>query len=120
MSMDTKEAVKAYQFGERAKSELLLLSQLLTVTSDLKGEERTGGKRILLTAMEVVRMETDFAFRSTELSDFQRTVDRISEAISLAESDKFFEASQPIGMAVSAATTAAQKGWQVLSDHELL
>jgi hypothetical protein len=118
--MDTKEAVKAYQFGERAKSELLLLSQLLTVVSDLKGEVRTGGKQILLTAMEIVRTETNFAFRATSLSDFQRTVDRISEAISLAESDKFYEASQPIGMAVSAATTAAQKGWQVLSDHELL
>jgi hypothetical protein len=118
--MDTKEAVKAYQFGERAKSELLLLSQLLTVVSDLKGAERTGGKRIVLTAMEFIRMETGFAFRSTQLADFTRANDRISEAISLAESDKFFEASQPIGMAVSAATTAAQKGWQVLSDHELL
>ncbi|MDD1678277.1 MAG: hypothetical protein LUO93_03725 [Methanomicrobiales archaeon] len=118
--MDIKEAVKAYQFGERAKSELLLLSQLLTLASDLKGGERVGGRRILVTAMEVVRMETEFAFRSTQLSDFQRVNERLSEAISLAESDKFLEASQPIGMAVSAATTAAQKGWQVLSDHELL
>jgi hypothetical protein len=120
MSMDTREAVHAYQFGERAKSELLLLSQVLTVVSDLKGEERNGGKRVLLTAMEVVRTETEFAFRSTHIADFQRAIERISEAISLAESGKFVEASQPISMAVSAATTAAQKGWQVLSDHELL
>jgi hypothetical protein len=118
--MDTKEAVKAYQFGERAKSELLLLSQLLTVVSDLKEKERVGGRKILLTAMELVRTETEFAFRATNLTDFQRAVDRISEAISLAESDKLFEASQPISLAVSAATTAAQKGWQVLSDHGLL
>jgi hypothetical protein len=120
MSMDTKEAVKAYQFGERAKSELLILAQLLTVVSDLKGEERAGGKRILLTAMEVIRTETEFAFRATQMADFQRTNDRISEAISLAESNQFLEASQQIAMAISAATTAAQKGWQVLSDHELL
>jgi hypothetical protein len=118
--MDTKEAVKAYQFGERAKSELLLLSQLLTIVPDLKGEERAGGKRILLTAMEVVRMETEFAFRATEMADFQRSIDRISEAISLAESSSFLEASQQIALAISAATTAAQKGWQVLSEHALL
>ena len=118
--MDTKEAVKAYQFGERAKSELLLLAQLLTVASDLSEGERVGGKRILLTAMEGIRTETEFAFRSTKLTDFQRTVDRLSEVISLAESNQFLEASQRIGPAVSAATTAAQKGWQVLSDHGLL
>ena len=120
MSMDTKEAVKAYQFGERAKSELLLLSQLLTLVADLKDAERAGGKKVLLTAMEVIRIETEFAVRSTSLADFQRAIARISEAISLAESDQFFEASQKIGTAVSAATTAAQNGWQVLSGHGLL
>jgi hypothetical protein len=70
--------------------------------------------------MEGIRMETEFALRATQLSDFQRAKDRISEAISLAESDTFEEASRRIATAVSAATTAAQKGWQVLSDHGLL
>ncbi len=118
--MDLKEAIRAYQFGERAKSELLLLSQLLTFLADLPKEQREGGKRILLATMEMVRTETTFAQRSTELAEFQKAIDRISEAISLAESDQFLEASQRVGPAISAATTAAQKGWQVLNEHGLL
>lgn len=120
MSMDTSDAIRAYQYGERAKSELLILSQLLTVAGDLPETERAGGKRILLMAMELVRTETEFANRATTLQEFQRSVNSISEAISLAESHDFLGASLRIGASISAATTAAQKGWQVLNDHGLL
>ena len=118
--MDPKEAIRAYQFGERAKSELLMLAQLLTFVADLPKEQQEGGKRVLLTTMENVRTETSFAMRTTGMIDFQKAIDRVSEAISLAESNQFLEASQRVGSAISAATTAAQKGWQVLNEHGLL
>lgn len=120
MSMDISDAVRAYQYGERAKSELLMLSQLLTVAGDLPDTERAGGKRILLIAMELVRTETEFAYRATTLQDFQRSVNSISDAISLTESNDFLGASLRIGASISAATTAAQNGWQVLNEHGLL
>ncbi|MDD1660616.1 MAG: hypothetical protein LUQ62_05365, partial [Methanomicrobiales archaeon] len=52
--MDKKTAVKSYQFSERAKSELILVSQLLMVLSELKGEQQAGGKRIVLALMDGV------------------------------------------------------------------
>lgn len=120
MCMNTKDAVKAFQYGDRAKSELLILSQLITVAGDLPEKEQGGGKRILLTCMELVRSETEFAYRSTQHPDFQRVINSLSEAISLVESNQFADASHRIGASITAATTAAQRGWQVLNEHGLI
>lgn len=118
--MNTKDAVQAFQYGDRAKSELLILSQLVTIAGDLPEHELAGGKRILIACMEMVRAETEFAYRATQHPDFQRVINSISEAISLAESNQFADAGHRIGASITAATTAAQRGWQVLSEHGLI
>lgn len=118
--MDQKNAVRAYQFGERTKSELLVASQLIPLVAEMKEKELAGGKRVLLACLELFRTEASFAQKATGMQEFNRVVNHISEAISQLESEKFSEANRPIASAVSAATTAAQKGWQVLSEHGLL
>jgi len=120
MSMDTKTAVKSYQFSERAKSELILVSQLLMVLAELKGEQQAGGKRIVLALMEGVRAEIEFARRSTEQPEFQKAIGHLSEAISLVESSQPGPAGLRISEAISAVTTPAQNAWQVLTGHGLL
>jgi len=118
--MDDKTAVKEYQFGERAKSELILVSQLLMVLAEMKDRELAGGKRILLTLMEGIRTELGFAHQATGAGTFQRAINHLNEAIGLVESDQPGPATLRVADAISDATTAAQEAWQVLSAHGLL
>ena len=118
--MDKKLAVSAFQYGERSKSELMIASQLVTVLSGLKDAERTGGKKIVLQAMESVRMELQFALRSSGQQEFQRAIDALNLSISLVESGDCDGAVRQIGAAMSAATTVAQHAWQELEKHEFI
>jgi len=118
--MDLPTAVKSYQFGERAKSELIVTSQLCQALIGFPEQERAGGKRMLIFLMEAVRAELQIAARSTGQSDFQRAVNALNEAISLTESNDPDQAINKIAFAISASTTPAQGAWQVLSEHGLL
>jgi hypothetical protein len=118
--MDPKTAVMNYQYGERAKSELILMSQLSLALSGYSEQERPGARKMLLTMMESVRSELMFAQKSTGHREFTRAINFLNEAISLVESNKADEASAKIAMAISAATTPAQEAWQVLSEHGLV
>jgi hypothetical protein len=118
--MDPKTAVMNYQYGERAKSELILLSQLSIALTGFSEQERAGGKKMLLMMMESVRSELAFAQKSTGHREFSKAINSLSEAISLVESNQPEQASQKIATAISAATTPAQEAWQVLSEHGLL
>lgn len=120
VSMDTPTAIKNYQFGERAKSGLIIASQLAIALPDFPEQERAGGRRMLLLLMESVRSEIQFAANSTGHTSFSKAVNALNEAISLVESNQPEQASQKIASAISASTTPAQEAWQVLSGHGLL
>jgi hypothetical protein len=118
--MDLKTAVKSYQFAERAKSELIICSQLAMALPGFSDHERPGAKRMLLMVLESVRTELEFAFRDTEKAEFRKAIALLSEGISLLESDQYDATSLKLSESISAATTAAQGAWQVLSAHGLL
>lgn len=118
--MDIPTAIKSYQFGERAKSGLIIASQLATALYSFPEPERPGGRRLLLMLMESVRSEIQFAHASTGQQSFSKAIDALNEAISLVESDHPDQASERLAAAISASTTPAQEAWQVLSQHGLL
>jgi hypothetical protein len=118
--MDTKTAVKSYQFAERAKSELIICSHLSVAIADFPEKEKAGGKRMLIMLMDAIRSEIEFAYKDTQRSEFRKSIDLLSEAISLAESEQYGPARLKLSESISAATTAAQGAWQVLSEHGLL
>jgi hypothetical protein len=120
VSMDSKTAVSNYSYGERAKSELILMSQLSLALTGFSETERAGGRKMLLMMMESVRSELMFAQKSTGHREFTNAINSLNEAISLTESNQPEEASRKIATAISAATTPAQEAWQVLSEHGLL
>jgi hypothetical protein len=120
VSMDLKTAVRSYQYGERAKSGLIVISQLCIGLTGFSEQERAGGRRMLLMMMEAVRNELQFAFKSTGQIEFSKAINALNEAISLTESNQPEQASQKVAMAISASTTPAQEAWQVLSEHGLL
>ncbi|HVP97376.1 hypothetical protein [Methanoregula sp.] len=118
--MDLPTAVKSYQFGERAKSELIVVSQLCMALSGFADTQKSGGKKMLLLLMEQVRSEVAFAEKSTGITDFGKAINALNEAISLVESDRPEQAAEKLAAAISASTTPAQNAWQVLSEHGLL
>jgi hypothetical protein len=118
--MDLATAVKSYQFGERAKSELIISSQLCIALTGFSENERAGGRRMLLMLMESVRNELQFAAKSTGQSEFIKAINALNEAISLTESNQPELASEKIAVAISASTTPAQEAWQVLAKNGLL
>ncbi|ABS56178.1 conserved hypothetical protein [Methanoregula boonei 6A8] len=120
VSMDLPTAVNSFQFGERAKSELIVVSQLCVALTGFPDTQKSGGKKMLLLLMEQVRTEVAFAEKSTGLADFGKAVNAINEAISLVEGDRPEQATEKLAQAISATTTPAQNAWQVLSLHGLL
>jgi hypothetical protein len=118
--MDLKTAVKVYQFSERAKSELIICSQMVMALAGFPDPERPGAKRMLLMVLESVRSEIRLGYRDTEAREFRTAMELVSEAISSIESDQFGSSSLKISESISAVTTAAQGAWQVLSEHGLL
>jgi hypothetical protein len=120
VTMDLPTAVKSYQFGERAKSELIMTSQLCLALTGFPEGEKAGGRRMLVMVMESVRSELQFAANSTGNHEFQKAIQAVNDAISLMESGQPEQASQRLAAAISASTTPAQEAWQVLSEHGLL
>jgi hypothetical protein len=118
--MDLKAAIMNYQFADRAKSELIVCSQLVNALGSFPQNERAGGRRMLIMIMEAVRAELQMTLRSTEQSGFRRSTDLLSEAISLVESEQYGPATLRISEAVTGSTTVAQASWQVLNEHGLL
>jgi hypothetical protein len=117
VSMDLPTAIKSYQFGERAKSELIMSSQLCLALTGFPEGERAGGKRMLLLVLEQVRSELMFAVRSTGQAEFQKAITSLNDAISLLESNQPEQASQKIAAAISASTTPAQEAFEILNEH---
>jgi len=120
MSMESKDALLHYQFGERAKSELIVTSQLVMTLTDYKDAERLGARRMLISLMDLVRNEIEFGHRATGAAEFKKSIDALNEAISLIESDSWGPASVKLGEAISQATTVAQNAWDVLEARGFL
>jgi hypothetical protein len=118
--MDLKDAVRSYLFSERAKSELIICSQLGIALAGFPDNERPGAKRMLIMVLEQVRSEIQFGYQATGLKEFRNAMELLSEAISLTESDQPGPASLKMSEAISAVTTAAQGAWEVLSQHGLI
>jgi len=120
VTMDLPTAVKSYQYGERAKSELIMVSQFCIALTGFSEQERAGGRRMLLMMMESTRSELQFAAQNTARPEFQKAINSLNEAISLVESNQPEQAVEKVAAAISAATTPAQEAWQVLSEHGIL
>ncbi|MDP2796176.1 MAG: hypothetical protein Q8N94_01530 [Methanoregula sp.] len=118
--MDLKTAVRSFQFGEKAKSELIMVSRFCLALTGFSEQERAGGRRMLLLMMMSIRTELQFAFKSTGQAEFTKAINALNEAISLTESNQPEQALQKVAVAISASTTPAQEAWQVLSEHGLL
>ncbi|MCP1663194.1 MAG: hypothetical protein D5R99_07230 [Methanocalculus sp. MSAO_Arc1] len=115
--MDVKTAVITWQYAERLKAEIISVSKMLMSLPGYEKGERPGARRMLIAVIEEVRADAQIAAQTTGLMEFTKAGNALSEVISLTESDQFGLATERAGEGVSAATTAAQRAWEVLSSH---
>jgi len=118
--MDPKTAVLQYQYGEKAKSELIRASKLIGALTGFSDAEKAGGKKMLLLMLEDIRAEIEFAYKSTDNASFQKAIDALGTVIAMVEDANYHEAIPKVAEAVSAGTTAAQEAWEALEGHGLL
>ncbi len=120
VTMDIPTAIRSYQFGERAKSGLIISSQLAMALADFSDQEKAGGRRMLLLLMESVRSEIQFAANSTGNQSFTKAINALNEAISLVESNQLQQVPERLAAAISASTTPAQEASDILTGHGYL
>jgi hypothetical protein len=115
--MKAKDAVMAFQNGERLKSELMLLSHLITACSSLKGEQRVGARLIIDQCINTIGLDLSQASRDCdeeERAEFDRTRTSLDQVSIYLDHGEMEQAIEQIGCAMSATTTVASRGWQNL------
>ena len=120
--MKAKDAVMAFQNGERLKSELMLLSHLITVCSSLKGEQRVGARLIIDQCISSIGLDLSQASRDCdeERAEFDQTRTALDQVSIYLDQGEMEQAIEQIGCAMSAATTIASRGWQNLVQYGYL
>lgn len=115
-----KQAVTNYLFSERAKTNLIAASKMLSLVGDFKGAEKSGAKKFLVVFLESIQAELEHGFANSNEAEFQKAVELLDNVKKYLEFDDFEQAALEISKAITECTTPAQKSWQVLSENELV
>ncbi|MDD4300716.1 MAG: hypothetical protein PHO78_08710, partial [Methanomicrobium sp.] len=68
--MNSKEAIQNYLFAERAKTNLITLSQMISVLYELKGAEKSGAKKMLKLFAGAVGLDLRMAYNVSKNQNF--------------------------------------------------
>ncbi|MDD3977531.1 hypothetical protein L1994_07040 [Methanomicrobium antiquum] len=118
--MNSKEAIQNYLFAERAKTNLITLSQSASVLYELKGAEKSGAKKMLKIFAGAIGQDLGLAYNTTKNQSFKDANEILEQAEGMLENEDLEDASLAISSAITKATTPAQQAWQVLSKNELI
>ena len=91
----THTAMESLSFAIKVDGQLDLLLSLLAKLSCLKKpapEMRKSMRTIMVTCLELVRNETNVAFRKTNMEEFAHILTLLERAITLAQNDEFYAA----------------------------
>ncbi len=119
-SSDVREAVICFQFSERIKSELVIAARLLGEIGELKGDELSGGKKILLSFWEAVLGETNLANNILRKQNLREAGAKVEEAAESVRSDEYLEATRRVSEAISRVTTSGGRAMEMLKEKGFL
>jgi hypothetical protein len=119
--METRQAILDFQYAEKMKSGLIIGTTLLDQMASLKrGEELSGGKKVLVWYLEGLLREIRIAenvLGSGHYTDLER---KVMEVIGRIHMSQFQEARGSFSEAISLATTSCQAAMNFLIEKKLI
>jgi len=118
--METREAILDLQYSEKMKSGLIIGAGLLYQLVPLKGEELTGGRKVLVWYLNGLLREIRIAenvLGKGHYSDLER---KVMEVIGRIEMSQFQDAQRSFSEAISSATTSCQTSMSFLIEKKLI
>jgi hypothetical protein len=118
--MDTREAILDLQYAEKMKSGLIIGTGLLDQLASLKGEELSGGQRVLIWYLEGLLREVRIAENVLGRGHYGDLERGIMEVIGRLQMSQFQEALRSFSAAISSATTSCQASMSFLVEKRLI
>ncbi len=118
--METREAILNLEYAEKMKSGLIIGTGLLDQLGSLKGEEWSGGKKILVGYLEGLLREARIAGSVLGLNYYDDLEQKVMEVIGRIQMSQFEEVRWSFSEAISLATTACQSSMKFLIEKRLV
>lgn len=118
--METREAILNLEYSEKMKSGLIIGVGLLEQLLSLKGDELSGGKKILVSYLEGLLREVRIAGNVLGLNHYGDLERKMMEVIGRVQMSQFQEAQWSFSEAISLATTSCQTSMSFLMEKKLL
>jgi len=118
--METRDAILDLQYSEKMKSCLIIGTGLLDHLTSFKGDELSGGKKILIGYLEGLLREVRIAGNVLGLGHYNDLERKVMEVIGRVQMSQFQEAQRSFSEAISTATTLCQTSMSFLIGKKLL
>jgi hypothetical protein len=118
--MDTKEAILDLQYAEKMKSGLIIGTGLLDQLASLKGEELSGGKKVLIWYLEGLLREIRIAENVLGRGHYGDLERKVMEVIGRVQMSQFQDALRSCSEAISSATSSCQVSMSFLLEKRVL
>jgi len=117
---ETRKALIQFEYSEKIKSELIIASKLFDVLQSLKGEERKGAEKLLISFLNALQGEISIAYNVSGLSGFDDIRLKVQEAALHVRAHEYSEALRRISEAVSLTTTSGEQSAETLKRKGML
>jgi hypothetical protein len=118
--MEIREAVLDFQYSEKMKSGLIIGTTLLDQLLSLKGEELSGGQKVLAWYLEGMLREIRIAENVLGSGHYVNLERKVMEIVGRIHMSQFQEAQWSFSEAISLATTSCQKAMNFLLEKKLV
>lgn len=120
MVMETREAILNLEYSEKMKSGLIIGVGLLNQLMSFKGEELSGGKKILVGYLEGLLREVRIAGNVLGSDHYMNLEQKVMEVIGRVQMSQLGEALRSFSEAISLATTLCQSSMTLLMEKRLV
>jgi len=118
--METREAILGLQYSEKMKSGLIIGTGLVEQLSSLKGEELSGGKKVLVWYLEGLLREVRIAENVLGKGHYGDLERKVMEVIGRVQISQLEEVLRSFSEAISSATTSCQTSMSLLIEKNLI
>jgi len=119
-SLDARTAIICFQYTERIKSELIIVSSLLGEIDELKGDELAGAEKLMLSLLRALEGEVRIAHNVVGTQYFEEATYKVAEVANKVRSREYSDAIRRVSEAISLITTGGQQATEVLNEKGLL